>query len=455
MPTIPGSRAGWYERDRMVVLAAPADVLAFTPKHGTVAIGIVMPPRSRVVDVSAQPSAAMDVLAATSRSMFESPARLESAARAAALDAAAIAEAPLPDREVDTLGLFGAIAFPILSAAYDLGAAPVGSIPRWSVRVLERPTVGDAARVAFGPSATRTVRRAMVEVLRPLEDGSVDLSGLALALMAGPVVQPDRLARVLSAPRVRQDPASLPDPATLRSSIPVLERWGAVRVERVLTEAAGRANGLALVLRTLAYAADLGDHGPSGPLPHRLQELHDVHRVLVRSAPAEPTPPPPAAEPAVQREVRAARPRTPPPPHRALAPPTTGRVIRPDAPIRYRPDLQRLDGSVVSGLKLVLPRTAGDLDRWGRIMSNCLGDFASAAVTGRSVIIGVERANRLDFAVEMTAAGTVRQFCGRANRAPGPAVRRSVVSLLIDSGVLDTGASSNRPWLVDVRSSFA
>lgn len=449
MPTMPGSCAGWEERGRTVVLTAQTDVLAFTARSGRVSVGLVVPPKPRVVDLSARPGAVTLRLTATAVTLGEHPAQLESAARAAAFEAAALADATLPDREVDLLGILGAIAFPILSATYDLGATPVTCLPRWAVPVFERPTVGDAARVAFDASATRTVRRAMVESLRPLADGTVDLSSLALALMAAPVVQPDRLARILSADRVRQDPAALPDPATLRASRRTLEAWGPVRVERIMSEAAGLPDGLSLVLRAIAYADDLGDHGPSGSLPHRLHELHDVHRALIRSpAASDPPAPAPTAPVPAPTPVPAQAPRQQPtpPPHLALRAPATRGRVRPGAPILHQQKHRRLDGLVRGDLTLVLPRTAGDLARWGRLMSNCLGDFAAAAVSGQSAIIGVRRSNRLVYAVELTSSGEIRQFCGTANRAPRPSDRRLIVGTLAEVGAIDTDTAHNRPW---------
>ena len=113
--------------------------------------------------------------------------------------------------------MFGGIAFPLLGAAYDLGASPLEEIPRWAGPVLAAPTVADGARTAFGASATRPVRRALVEAIRPLPTGQVDLTVLALALMASDVLEPDRLARVLCAPRVAHPIVDLPDPATLQA----------------------------------------------------------------------------------------------------------------------------------------------------------------------------------------------------------------------------------------------
>ena len=101
-------------------------------------------------------------------------------------------------------------------------------------------------------------------------------------------------------------------------------------------------------------------------------------------------------------------------------------------------------------LTLVLPHTAGDLTRWGRLLSSCLGDFGPAAVAGRALIVGVQRANSLLLAVEVTPDGRIRQFCGVANRAPRDADRRAVVRALALHGVLDVRSAYNRPWLSGV-----
>ncbi len=98
-------------------------------------------------------------------------------------------------------------------------------------------------------------------------------------------------------------------------------------------------------------------------------------------------------------------------------------------------------------MRLVLPRTAGDLARWGRLLGNCLGDFAPSAARGRTLIVGVERANRLLYAVEVTSTGCIRQFSGRGNRPPAPADRHLVIPALVDAGVVDPRARANSAWL--------
>lgn len=468
MPTISGPDPTRRSTGRFTV-SASGDLLALRPLDGRVSVGIVMPPLGRVVDVSAQPGAAVRVLASAAESTESTAEQLESSARRCVTEAAEAASVVLPERHIDLVGLFGAAAFPLLGSAYQLGGDPIGELPRWAVPIFQHSSIGSASRTAFGAAATRPVRRAMVDALRPLPDGTVDLTSLALALMAAPVIQPDRLARVLTAARVRQNPAFLPDPSTLQASRRVLAEWGPVRVERVMIEAIGRADGLERALETISYAADLGDHGPDGPLPYRLDQLHDVHRALIRTATDQRFAPVPrraaprrvtpdsrvrnqlAASDQGRDQVRAEPLAPEQPRHRMLMAPATEHRARPNAPIRYEGRFLPLDGASRGDLELALPHSVSDLTRWGRLLSNCLGDFASAAVFGRSVIVGVRRSNLLTYAVELTSAGVIRQFCGPANRAPRPVDRRDVIRLLADSGALNQGATANREWLADVR----
>ena len=133
-----------------------------------------------------------------------------------------------------------------------------------------------------------------------------------------------------------------------------------------------------------------------------------------------------------------------------MAAPSAHGPVAATAQIQVTPSTRRLDGLTLADLTLVLPHTAGDLTRWGRLLSNCLGDFGPAAVAGRTLIVGVQRANRLVQAVEVTSDGRIRQFCGMANRAPRDGDRRSVVRALALHGVIDVRSGHNRPWLAGV-----
>ena len=435
-------------------------VVALTPLEHRVKVGLVMPPAGRVVDISVHPAAACRALTEAARDAREPPESVESAARTALVRAAEQSGCWVPSAERCLAGAIGGVAFPLLGGAYDLRATPLDEVPRWAVPVLAAPTVGDGAKGVFGASATRPVRRALVEAIRPLPTGQVDLAVLAMALMAADVLQPDRLARVLCAPSVGHPVSDLPDPATLHATRRVLQDWGEVRCERILTEAAARPDGLRVLLDTARYARDLHDHGPQDALPQRLGDLHDVYRALMPSA-ADPANEPgprgrrvqdPHSSPATATDCRPAR-----PPHRVLAPATELRPVNANTALPLPAATRSLHGTAAGQLRLVLPRTAGDLGRWGRLLGNCLGDFAPSAASGRALIIGVERANRLLYAVEITPNRCVRQFSGRGNRPPAPTDRLLVVRALVTAGVLDPRAPANVAWVagLDVEQALA
>lgn len=124
-------------------------------------------------------------------------------------------------------------------------------------------------------------------------------------------------------------------------------------------------------------------------------------------------------------------------PHQpVLAAPPTAITVTAATPLPVTPALAEVHERAVGELTLVVPRTVGDLDRWGRMMSNCLGTYGPAVVSGQSTIIGVERAGTLTYVVEIREARTVRQFNGPANRPVPDEVQRAVIGELRAVGIL-------------------
>ena len=334
--------------------------------------------------------------------------------------------------------------------------------------MLAASSAREGAIEAFGDRATRPVVRALVHALLPDASGQVGLTSLALALIGRDVLPPDRLARVLRAERLPTPLDHLPDPATLDQARRVAAGWGAVRAERVLTDAAGLPDGLALLLATIRWSAQLRGHGPAR-LPNRLQELHDVHRARIATAPpprpAAPTPTrpqrparrtaAPVERPEPRRIVLLPDPEPAPPRHPILAPPAVPIAARAtvtaDGELPVPATVRALDGQQVEGLTFVVPRTGADLVRWGRVLSNCLGSFDQAVAAGQSTIIGVEHAGRLAYALELTTQGTIRQFHGAANRPPDPRPRDTVVRALLRAGLLAADYPRNQRWLAAPR----
>jgi hypothetical protein len=117
------------------------------------------------------------------------------------------------------------------------------------------------------------------------------------------------------------------------------------------------------------------------------------------------------------------------------------------------PALADLHGRGFGPVTFVAPRAVADLERWGRLLSNCLGGYGPAAAAGRSTIVGIEVAGALAFAVELAADGALIQFAGQANREPPPDVRRATVSGLLAAGLLGRNHPRNEPWIADLEHS--
>ncbi len=124
------------------------------------------------------------------------------------------------------------------------------------------------------------------------------------------------------------------------------------------------------------------------------------------------------------------------------APPApTGPRRRCPVPPRRRPSCpaglpRAVDGLAVDGYTLRVPRTARDLQAWGDRLGNCLATYTSAVVDGRSTIVGVFRDQRIVACVEIDPERRVRQFLGRANTQPDPALEAQVLPVLRRHGLV-------------------
>lgn len=429
------------------------ETLVIEPSTGRLRIGMAMGGIDHLVDVSAHPAAAVVAVHHGAMACGMRRGDAEVSARGALDRAAASADAWQAPADAPLVAALGGAAFPILAATYAAGAAPLGEIPRWAVPTLVAPTARAAASAAFDTQATRPVVAALAVSLRGSDEAAVDLTNLAMALMGLRVLEPDHLVRVLAAGPVVGVQRAPPSGADILAARPVIERWGARRASRILIEAAEHPRGLALLTDTVRHARTLGDHGPRR-LPNRLAELHDAHRVLVRTDPGPPprTNPTERPTPAVHRlPPLSARP-APPEPRlddrdAALYAPTGFPAVAPTDVLTVRSAVAGLDDTTIGDLRIVVPRTVADLLRWSRLLRNCLGDFGPAAVAGHSTLLGIERAGSLRYALELRPSAVIRQFLGAANRPPSATDRSSVVRFLADRCILDRGHAANQRWL--------
>src|SRR5690606_18165065 len=143
------------------------------------------------------------------------------------------------------------------------------------------------------------------------------------------------------------------------------------------------------------------DRHPAGHRPARAVAMDPPPTAPPRPDPAAPPPGrvagrgrPRAAVPGPQRDVAAERgtpaevrgrayhpppPRPDPVTRRMTGTPAATRPVTASTPIPVDPRLASLDGVVVDGVRFALPRTCGDLERWGRILRSCVADFGPAA----------------------------------------------------------------------------
>lgn len=480
--------------DAIASKCATRSAFQLTPADGRIRIGMALIPTSHVVDVSTQPAVLREVLPI---GVGACPAGSSGSVAAAWIARLSHRSSCWRPADPDAAGLIrtacGA-AFPLLGAAFDLGALPLVKVPRWAAPALAHSSARVAASTLFASKATRPVIAALVRgLIQPglasephsiahSAEGGVDgashvnLLGVGLAMMGESVLEPDSLARVLGMVSNHVDPNTWPTSeqiAIFHLHAPAL---GASRTERLLVDAASRPNGPLLLARVIGALDDVGHRLPRR-LASRLDEFDQQCQSLL---PVDPNPelgrwgPLPArgSSPArqlrpAQRRQSAARPNQVPdaaargpvgrrPAGRGvdqrrrafMAPAGELRRSEPNDASQLANAIRNLNGSALpGGLVLRVPRSGADLRAWGTLLSNCVGSYAAAVASGRSHIVGVELQDALQYCLEIKPDATIRQFLGHRNRAVPREHAGIVCRYLAAAGVLNATSPINQPWL--------
>lgn len=305
-----------------------------------------------------------------------------------------------------------------------------------------------AARELFGTRcATRAVKRAFAAWLtRP----RLSWWHLGAAVVAATAVEPDDVAEWLATDAEATDatPPSIEQVRTAAAGLALLDRE---RVRRLLRDARRAPSG-AEARRFFAVLGALVDveRDLRWPPPARLAELEAA---CLRAAALDPAPPPPPRlaptlieGPAPAHRAHAApdhdiASRTEPHPDWTTArgaPSARGPAPRRDAEFPPSPMAAHLAGMTAADeIELVAPRTPAELAAWGRLLRNCLADFAPAVAAGVTAVFGIRVIGALTGAVEVRQ-GRIIQLLGPSNR-PLP---RNVVAAV--AGHVETALAASR-----------
>ena len=389
-------------------------------------VDLVLLGGDRAVEVSFHPAATVDLVRGHARRRGHDANGWLGALLPAVVADAARWGSWTPPAPGDALAVLGGVTHPLLGAAYDAGVEPAGEIPRWASPALAESSAAACGVRLFGaPAATRATARALGGLLlRPRVAWWQLAAGAALTSVGGA----DDLAAVLGASGPDGATPRLPtaeDVAVLRAGISLLEP---ARAKRLVLDAvtAGGEGGvlrLAAVLRALLDVKD----DVRWPPPVRLADLEAVclRATAVDPAPAPPRPTP-RLEPRPPARSQAAAWTTP-----RRAPATARPAPAGGHAFEHPPAARALDRRVAGDVELVLPRTPDELRAWGRMLGNCLGDFAAAVAEHRSVVLGVRERGALVAAAELTPdLRDVRQLLGPGNRVPPRALVEAVVGRL-------------------------
>ena len=417
-------------------------------------------PVKRAVDVSRQPAIFEPVLPVGRGPCPPGSAGSTVAHWIADLAGTATAWRPEDPAASGLTGTAGGVAFPLLGSAYDRGATALGVVPTWAAPILSAPTPRTAADVAVGDKATRTVVAALSASLIEAEGGDgapATLFRLAMALMGVPVLEPDRIARILGMAGPRRSEEMLPTATDIATGRSLVRRLAPAQAERLLLDVVEQPDGPEMLFEILRDGSGVFDQLPDRP-PHRIRALRDQCRSLlpidpcpaagrwgrVRRPAAQVAPAEDAGPDGARLDVGADVDRAAVRPARAPARPVARRPrneVRRTAPLAAHTSLLRdlaslHDREVGQGLRIVVPRSAAELVTWGRHLGNCVGDYGTAFARGRTHLLGVELDGVLTYCMEITTRGVVRQFLGTRNRPVPPEHARLVTGWLVRERVI-------------------
>lgn len=97
--------------------------------------------------------------------------------------------------------------------------------------------------------------------------------------------------------------------------------------------------------------------------------------------------------------------------------------------------IERLDGTQVEDLKIIIPKTHYELIEWGNRQHHCIASYAKSMRDGHCLLLGIERNGELLYNLEIRDH-KVEQFRGKNNSIPKFADGNKIEKYLLKNGVI-------------------
>lgn len=101
---------------------------------------------------------------------------------------------------------------------------------------------------------------------------------------------------------------------------------------------------------------------------------------------------------------------------------THSKVAQSDFELNVNKKAIEIDGDMVNGMELCIPKTNYELIEWGTYMSNCIASYSHS----KNILIGVKHQGELKYCIEVNN-GKLWQFLAKYNKE-APAYDRNTIS---------------------------
>ena len=110
---------------------------------------------------------------------------------------------------------------------------------------------------------------------------------------------------------------------------------------------------------------------------------------------------------------------------------TQRKTAQSDYKLKIDKKAEKIDGEVVNGMKIIIPKTNYELIEWGSLMSNCIGSYGNS----KTILLGIVKDHTLTYCLEVMG-GRMWQFKAKYNHEAPEQDKKAIEEYLESKDIL-------------------